>query len=401
MSSPETILTASSDGPITTFDPYTGTVLVRYNGSQCPRNGITLIGDNQFAASHVSPETGAGSVNLYYWWSPSCARNIPLPEPVAPIAATTDGSYLFSGGVSGRIHSVMVLSGELIRSFHAHVKPVSCITISCDGSLILSGSDDGTIAIIPTLLLLDCCMDKYSNIKRFAGHKLPVTGLTTGMGRSDGIIISSSLDCTCKVWSVVNGSHLQTVKFAGEIWCMVMDPSETELYAAGAGGVIYKRKLKVETRKQGGETVVWGGVHGGAVVAMVMLNYGGTLLSVCENGGIYAWEVDSGRMIGGCIENVGGVCGVVVVKHGGGFGRRGGESSGYGGGRVVGKAVMEVTEMTEALNVVVEDRWRAISNFASAIEINEKLLNLMLKEANVISKLDDSKPNINHMIFIN
>ncbi|KAK9056893.1 hypothetical protein SSX86_024257 [Deinandra increscens subsp. villosa] len=410
--SPETILKSSPDGPITAYDPYTGTVLARFNGSQCPRNGIVLLGDNQFATSHVSPATGAGSVHLYYWWSPSCSMNIPLPEPVAPLAATSDGSYLFSGGVSGRIHSVTVPSGELLRSFSAHNAPVSCITTSCDGSLVLSGSDDGTIAVTPIILLLDSLIDmnhsKVFGFRRFAGHELPVTGLTAGTGRSDGgIMISSSLDWSCKVWSVASGAHLQTVRFPGEILCVVVDPSETEMYAAGTDGVVYKRKLKVETRElaaRGGDAVAWGGVHDGAVVAMVMLNYGRTVLTVCEKGGSYAWDVDSGRMISSFIENSGGVSGVVVVKsYVGGFGTRrveNGESGGgygygygygYGGWKVAGEAVKEAEEMKEALKVVVEERSRAISNLESAIEINENLLDLMLKEANAISKFDDPK----------
>ncbi|KAI3675048.1 hypothetical protein L1987_84630 [Smallanthus sonchifolius] len=393
MPSPETVLKVAPDGLITAYDPYTGTVLARFNGSQCPRNGITVIGDDQFASSHVSPETGAGSIRLYYWWSPSCKQNIPLPEPVAPLTATSDGSYLFSGGISGRIHSLILPSGDLIRSFSVHEKPISCLAINCDGSLILSGSEDGTIGVTPILLLLDSSIDTKSeifNFIRFAGHELPVTGLTTGVGRSDGIMISSSLDWTCKVWSVVNGTHLQTVRFPGEIWCMVLDPSETELYAAGTDRMIFKRKLKVETRKQaarGGDTVVCGGMQDGAVVAIMMLNYGKTVLTVSENGGFYAWEVDSGRMISSFSEKTGGVGGVVVVKHGGGFGTRG-VKGGYGSGKEV---VKEVGEMEEALKVVVEDRGRAISDLELAIEINEKLLNLMLKEANAISKFETIK----------
>lgn len=199
--SQETVLISSPNGPITAYDPHTGTVLAGFSGTQCPRNGITMLGDNQFACSHVSPETGAGSIHLYYWWSLVCTQNIPLPEPVAPLAATSDGSYLFSGGIFGHIHSLSLPSGDIIRSFSAHEKAVSCLVISCDGSLILSGSDDGTIVVTPILMLLDMESDflVLKNYKKIVGHEFPVTGLITGMGRSDGIMISSSLDWTCKV----------------------------------------------------------------------------------------------------------------------------------------------------------------------------------------------------------
>ncbi|KAK1439664.1 hypothetical protein QVD17_05484 [Tagetes erecta] len=388
--SPETVLIPSPNGPITGYDPLTGTVLAQFNGTQCPHNGITMLGDNQFACSHVSPETGAGSIHLYYWWSLFYTQNITLPEPVAPLAATSDGSYLFSGGISGHIHSLSLPSGDIIRSFSAHEKAVSCLVISCDGSLLLSGSDDGTIVVTPILMLLDTESDLL-NFKKIVGHEFPVTGLITGMGRSDGIMISSSLDWTCKVWSVVSGIHLQTVNFPGEIWSIVLDPSETELYAGGKDGKVYRKKLKVETRKQaakGGETVEWGGVHDGGVVGVVMLKYGTILLTISENGEVYAWEVDSGRMISGFVKKIGGVSGVVVVKCDGEFGRKGVQNGVYGSQVVAGVAVKEVVEMEEGLKEVVEDRRRAISELESVIEINEKLLNLMLKEADAISKLE-------------
>ncbi|KAI3753648.1 hypothetical protein L2E82_25707 [Cichorium intybus] len=397
---PEVVLTASPDGPITAYDPYSGTVVGRFNGNRCPRNGICILGNDVFAATHISPETGAGSVRIYYWWSTSCTKSVPLPEPVAPLVASVDGSYIFSGGISGQIHSVVVDSGDVIRSFPAHEKPVSCLAINYDGSLILSGSDDGTIAVIPIFLLLDASFDadsRYSSYTRFTGHESSVTGLTTGVGRCGGIMISCSLDCTCKVWTLVNGIHLQTVRFPDEVWCMVLNPSETELFVAGIEGMIYKRRLKVETRKQvaGGKTVVWAEMHGGGVVAMEMLGYGRILLTVSENGEICAWQVDGGKMISGFGEKIGGVSGV-VVNGGGGFAKRevgSEECDGYGGGEEMRKAVKEVAAMDDALKVAVEDRSRAISNLESAIEINEKMLKLMLKEAKTIAKFNDSNNN--------
>ncbi|CAH1450009.1 unnamed protein product [Lactuca virosa] len=399
---PEIVLTASPEGPFTAYDPYTGNVVGRFNDDRCPRNGICILGNDLFAASHVSPETRAGYLRIYYWWSTSCTQSVPLPEPVAPLVASVDGSYVFSGGISGQIYSVSVHSGDVIRSFPVHEKPVSCLAINCDGSLILSGSDDGTIAILPVFLLLDASFDtesRYSRFTRFTGHESPVTGLTTGVGRSGGFMISSSLDRTCKVWSLVNGIHLQTVRFPNEVWCMVLDPSETELFAAGVDGMIYKRRLKVETRKkvaESGKTVVCGGMHGGGVVAMEMLSYGRILLTVSENGELCLWEVESGKMIRGFGEKIGGVSGVVVAKGGGGFGKRwvgSGECGGYGGGKELGKAVKEVAEIEKVLKGAVEDRSRAISKLESAIEINDKMLKLMLREAKAIAKYNDSNDN--------
>ncbi|GJS98417.1 mediator of RNA polymerase II transcription subunit 13 isoform X1 [Tanacetum coccineum] len=351
----EIVLIATPDGPITAYDPYTGSVIARFSGSRCPRNGITVISNNQYACSHVSD----------------------------------------TGGVSGHILSISVPSGDLIRSVSAHGKPVSCMVMSCDESLVISGSDDGTIAVIPTLMLLDVSPDTEfgcSSSRRFPGHELSVTGLTTGMG----VMISSSLDWTCKVWNILNRTHLQTVKFQGEILCLVLDPSETQLYAGGMDGTIYRKDLKVQTRKQvasGREAGAWGRKRDGAVVSMDMLNHGQTLLTVYENGQIHVWETVGGKMVTSFSEKIRGVSRVVVVRERGSFGTREIESDecGSDGSEAeVDKVVTVEAEMEEALKVVAEDRGRAISNLESAIEIHQKLMELMLKEAKAIVKFDES-----------
>ncbi|KAI3672362.1 hypothetical protein L6452_38446 [Arctium lappa] len=92
------------------------------------------------------------------------------------------------------------------------------------------------------------------------------------------------------------------------------------------------------------------------MVAMEMLNYGRTLLIVCKNEEICVLEVESGKMMSGFCEKIGGVSGVVVERGGSGFRR--GECGGYCGGKELGKPV---TEMEEVLKVVVEDRRRTIT----------------------------------------
>ncbi|KAJ0102531.1 hypothetical protein Patl1_04942 [Pistacia atlantica] len=79
----------------------------------------------------------------------------PLPEPVAPVISTPDGLYLFTGGVSGSIYVISLPSGDILRSFSAHKKPVTCLEISIDGSLLISGGDDGRIVTVPIFQLVD------------------------------------------------------------------------------------------------------------------------------------------------------------------------------------------------------------------------------------------------------
>lgn len=60
-----------------------------------------------------------------------------------------------------------------------------------------------------------------------------MTAITIGIGGINSTVISCSLDCTCKFWSLMHGTHLNTVTFPCAVWGIVMDTMESEFYAAG------------------------------------------------------------------------------------------------------------------------------------------------------------------------
>ncbi|OVA20120.1 WD40 repeat [Macleaya cordata] len=402
--SQEILLASSPETLITAYDASTGATLGHFTGSRSPRKGLALAGKKLIAASHISPDATSASIHLYNWWSSIAFHHLPVPEPVAPLAATPDGLYLFSGGLSGYIHALTLPSGDLLRSFPAHSKPVSCLTMNDDNSLLISGGDDGTISVFPILRVLD--NSSIDNLSQFAlysfhGHGSSVTCITTGMGGCNSTIISCSSDCTCKFWSIATGSHMRTVRFPCMIWSLAMDSTETNFYAGGSDGRLYVGVLKVKRRElisSDNEVVAWAPEHGGAVTAVVMANEGRNVVSASEDGSIRVWEVESGRMVRvlGHHERGGSISELVLAKGiingrrcrrygngggGGGSESEGGEMSLGFSGREIRKPVREVNEMEEMLSVVVKDRRRAIDRLEAAIGTYERLLGLILKEA--------------------
>ena len=160
----------------------------------------SLEGKANIDASHISSVT---------------SDHLPVPEPVAPLAATPDGSFLFAGGLSGNIYALSIPSGNILKSFPAHTKPVSCLTISNDGSLLISGGDDGTILAVPIFQLVEQataenCSDLM--LHSFDAHDGPVTTITC-IGFCHKTVISCSTDCTCKLWSLLDGTNLRIITF--------------------------------------------------------------------------------------------------------------------------------------------------------------------------------------------
>ncbi|CAL9754432.1 unnamed protein product, partial [Musa acuminata subsp. burmannicoides] len=84
---------------------------------------------------------------------------------------------------------IKVASGKLLTWWHAHYRSVTCLTLSKDESLLISGSEDGSVRASVGVLY------RYS----FSEYALRVTDVVTGHWLCNSIIISTSEDRTCKV----------------------------------------------------------------------------------------------------------------------------------------------------------------------------------------------------------
>lgn len=397
----EFVLTSSPDGRITAYDAYSGSSLGQYNGSRTPRKGLTMIGKKLIAASHICSDTGLGSVHLYHWWYSAPFHQLPMPEPVAPLVATRDGSYLFAGGVSGHVHSISLPSGDIILSVAAHSKAITCLEINDDGSLLFSGSDDGTIAVFPIHQLVDSFSSRSSSnsspLQRFVGHQSSVTTITTGTGGCNCTIISCSSDCTCKFWGLMHRAPLRSITFPCTIWEVKVDPLESELYGAGSDGLVYKCALKVRSRimmKQGPQLITWKRQHDAAITSMATMNWGKNLVTASEDGKLCFWDVGRGDLIKVVDqEKTGSISSVMAVatglnghasaalarmrRSGAGFGTW---DLGLSGKKDLYVPITEMKEMEEHLAVSVVDRKRSIDTLELALGAYERVLKLMHKE---------------------
>ncbi|KAM5586372.1 protein ROOT INITIATION DEFECTIVE 3-like [Rosa sericea] len=404
-SSPEIVLTSSPDGPIVAYDASSGSIVAQFTGSRSPRRGLTVVGKDfgktYIAASHISPTTASGSIHLYNWWSSTAFHNLPVPEPVAPLAASFDGLYLFAGGISGSVHTLSVPSGNVLKSLPAHNKPVTCLGVNHDESLLISGGDDGTIAIVPIFQLVgDSGCENVEDLilHKFAAHSDSVTAIVSGTGLCYSQIISCSTDSTCKFWSLRRGTHLRTVVFPCTISGIALHPTEPEFYAAGSDGSVHIGSFMIGSRKlviQGNDLMTLPHTHSGAVVSVVMLNGGRNLVSASEDGSVWIWEVGVGQVImalGNEMASISDLVSATGISYNKGHGSEVGKSSAKESAKcddigfsceelIMSMPARQMIEMEDLLKVAAKDRSRAIDTLESAIAIYEKLLELILKEA--------------------
>ncbi|KAI5077894.1 hypothetical protein GOP47_0007718 [Adiantum capillus-veneris] len=225
-------------------------------------------------------------------------------EPIGPVACTSDGSYLVGGGVSGRIYLWEVSSGRLLRVWAAHYKAVSCLVFSDDESLLISGADDGFVNVWPLLRVLDSTEDggaqgkmQIASLYAWSGHTLGVTGVFCGSGGSNAIVVSCSLDTSCKIWSLATGILLRTIKFPSAINTVVVDPGEYSLYAGSTDGKIFVAALNFGV--PGANGLVTDGMmsflvsHSGPVTALAFSMDGLLLASASEDCTVCLWDTVS------------------------------------------------------------------------------------------------------------
>ncbi|XP_023765625.1 protein ROOT INITIATION DEFECTIVE 3 [Lactuca sativa] len=245
------IASSSIEAGIGCWGLRSGAEHLRYRSCASPPHGLVSVAGRFLASSQLrDSSSSSGSVLFWSWNKPQVEVKSFPAEAINPLACNTDGTYIVGGGVSGHIYLWEVATGRLLKKWHGHYRPVTCLVFSNDQSLLISGSEDGTVRVWSLLMIFDeegqqrvGHLYEYS----FTGHALPVTDIVTGYGGSNAIILSSSLDRTCKIWSLARGTLLRNIVFPSIIDAVALDPGEHVFYAGGRDGKIYIAELNAQT----------------------------------------------------------------------------------------------------------------------------------------------------------
>lgn len=231
------IASSSLDSGISCFDINTGIEQFRYKSCTSPPHGLICVGGRFLASSQLrDPPAASGSI-LYWAWNKAAAEVKSFPaEAINPLVSNTAGTYIIGGGSRGDIYLWEVASGRLLKRWHAHYRAVTCLVLSEDDSLLVSGSEDGCVRVWSLLQVFN---GQHSHWYSFSEHSLRVTDVVLGYGGCNALIISSSEDRTCKVWSMSNGKLLRTINFPAIIDAVALDPGEHVFYAGSRDGKIY------------------------------------------------------------------------------------------------------------------------------------------------------------------
>ncbi len=152
-----------------------------------------------------------------------------VPGQISSLAFLGDCARLAVGTEDGRLMITVAESREPIFTISAHSGPVSCLDVSPEGDVILTGGKDELVGLWDA--------DSGEEIARFAGHR---GNVTTVRFMPDGkYFISSSEDETIKVWESASGRCYRTLISPGEVaTCCAVTSDGKRLISGGAHGSV-------------------------------------------------------------------------------------------------------------------------------------------------------------------
>ncbi|XP_034677517.1 protein ROOT INITIATION DEFECTIVE 3 [Vitis riparia] len=295
------VVVASSpvDAGISCWDLQSGAEHLRHRSCASPPHGLVCVADRFFASSQLRDSSSSSSSgSIFYWsWSKPQVEVKSFPaEPIKPLAANREGTYIAGGGLSGDIYFWEVASGRLLKKWHAHYRAVTCLVFSDDESLLISGAEDGCVRVWSLFMIFDDLRREEAGHlyeHSFSEHTLRVTDIVTGYGGGNAIIVSASEDRTCKVWSLSTGRLLRNVVFPSIIDAIALDPGEHVFYAGSRDGKIYIAALNAvgsSSNSYGMHIIGSLSDHSKAVTCLAFATDGILLVSGSEDGMVRVWD---------------------------------------------------------------------------------------------------------------
>nr|CAD1840178.1 unnamed protein product [Ananas comosus var. bracteatus] len=294
----EELVIASSpvDAGVGCWSLRSGAEKLRYGPCAAPRHGLLPVGAAAAPASWSLPKPPPPRPPHPPPYSSASGGDEELPRganrsPRVQFRRRLYHRWRIFGGY------LFVASGKLLNKWNAHLRAVTCLTLSDDESLLISGSEDGSIRVWSLMKMFDSMAAAESGrlyIYSFSEHIFPVTDIVSGHGLCNSIVVSSSMDKTCKIWSLSEGRILRSISFPAIIDAIVIDSAERTFYAGGRDSKIYIAALNVESNPHSsyGEYII-GTINTDSkgITSMALSVDGTTLVFGSNDGTVRVWDI--------------------------------------------------------------------------------------------------------------
>lgn len=204
-------------------------------------------------------------------------------EKIAVTCVSPCEQFLIGGGaVTGSVFLWSLVTGELLSITKGHLRAITALSFSCDGSLFVSGSNDSSCKVWKTA---SCCSADAQPVANFNAHTLPVKACE--FFASSFSVVTASMDRTCRVFDALTGTQMFVLGVEQPVLSIAVSPQDNGFTVGCEGGQLNFVKLGQSTQIVKREPFAGG--HEGNIVFIGYVNGKGVL--VCSaDGVVLLWD---------------------------------------------------------------------------------------------------------------
>ena len=200
--------------------------------------------------------------------------------PVYSVGITPDGSMAVSGGQDGSVRVWDLAAGSQRACLAGHTAPAMSVAITADGTTAVSGGDEGSVRV----------WDLTTNRLRtsLGGHSTRVRGVAIS---ADGVTaVTAAHDGSARVWDLVNGrSRGALAGHTGSISSVALTADATFGFTSAHDKSV--RIWDIGTLRQRSELAG----HNGVILSVAVTNNGSRVVGGGLDGSVWVWDTASSQ----------------------------------------------------------------------------------------------------------
>lgn len=186
-----------------------------------------------------------------------------------------------------------------------HYQPINCIKFTDDGSHFVSGGQDGQVIVWSLSAAIGNAYqtEAVEPLHCFSDHALPVNDLWVGSGGMRALLVTVSMDRTCKIYDIGSGSMLLSLVFQEMLTAVTVDRVEIGLFVGTSSGNIYHHRLQPPSRTREYHITDNDKInnkfvgHTKAITCLAVSLDEQTLISGSEDSNVITWNIQSRSLL--------------------------------------------------------------------------------------------------------
>ncbi|KAB7506951.1 WD repeat-containing protein 18, partial [Armadillidium nasatum] len=279
---------------IQVYDVETGSCLKSYRGDSVSPNTLCMIGSDEYiiCGQKDKPLLQAWKLNE----NETLQMRLSVPGKVNVLAVSQAEDKYCAVGIKEKIYFYHFTTGHQFGIISGHYQDITCLKFTSCGNYLASGGEDGFVYLWSRFHVIEP-LHRFENPQIqphfvLGQHSDKVTGIDISGPGIRGILISSSLDHSCKVFDLVTGHLRYNIVSECALTSCVVNSIGSQVFVGGKQGKVWGVNLlphsSVQTIQVEGKGAA---CHESSLHYLVLSPSGNSLITGSVNGEAKVWSV--------------------------------------------------------------------------------------------------------------